>query len=315
MWARAALRTGGARSWGLAGVAGVVAAATVAATATTRRAETAQKPPPPPSLVRLTRENDAAVAHDAAPETVATASSDGTKWHKAVEGDGIAVWWSEVKNGNGTRRWRVEADGFYGVTTQIARELHDFSKRTKTPTNPTGWDSTMAWGNVLGSFSGAESASDEWYDVLHYATAPAGGGLVSSRDFVQGVWYKILPNTGLRMGICSADTYALKKPAYEDMVRAMPRLGEINNGLAGCIRGTLMSGCGVEIIPLDPKADPAKPRMHRYVVLSHSDAGGWLPVSLLNQVTADTMKASVANFRAHVRRLWPPPSPASSGGK
>ena len=63
-----------------------------------------------------------------------------------------------------------------------------------------------------------------------------------------------------------------------------------------------------------PDSDPAKPRMHRYVLLSHSDAGGWLPVSLLNQVTADTIKASVGNFRAHVRRLWPLPAQQPGGG-
>ena len=295
-------RTGKSGNRALLGVAAAAAALAAAATTTepTQSQSKTRLGPAPPTLVALTKLSDEVLAKDL--QLSSDVASDGNKWNVALKADGVTVWWSDVRDRKGARRWRIEADGLWGTTLEIAHELHDFTKRCRSAENPKPWDSTFSWGMLLGMYDapGKPGKEDEYYEVLHYATAPAAGGMVSSRDFVQGVWVQRLPHTGIRLSETSMDTFASKLELPADLATGVPRLAEINKGVAGCLRGTLYSGCGVELVPLDPASDPAKPRMHKYIAVSNNDTGGWIPQALLNQVMADTMKGAVVNLKAYL---------------
>ena len=310
MFARFALRAaenGTTRATlGIAAAAAAAAVATAAATTTTEPTQTQSKlarvGPAPPTLVALTKLSDEVLAKDL--QLSSDVASDGNKWNVALKADGVTVWWSDVRDRKGARRWRIEADGLWGTTLEIAHELHDFTKRCRSAENPKPWDSTFSWGMLLGMYDapGKPGKEDEYYEVLHYATAPAAGGMVSSRDFVQGVWVQRLPHTGIRLSETSMDTFASKLELPADLATGVPRLAEINKGVAGCLRGTLYSGCGVELVPLDPASDPAKPRMHKYISVTNSGDAGWVPQALLNQVMAESLKSAVVNLRAYLER-------------
>ena len=310
MFARFALRAaenGTTRATlGIAAAAAAAAVATAAATTTTEPTQTQSKlarvGPAPPTLVALTKLSDEVLAKDL--QLSSDVASDGNKWNVALKADGVTVWWSDVRDRKGARRWRLEADGLWGTTLDIAQEFHDFQKRSKSVENPQGWDPTFAWGMMLGLYDAPEKPGkeDEYYEVLHYSTAPAGGGMVSSRDFVAGVWVRRLPHTGLRVSETSMDTFASKSELPADLAAGVPGLAEINKGVPGCLRGTLFLGCGVELVPLDPASDPAKPRMHKYISVTNSGDAGWVPQALLNQVMAESLKSAVVNLRAYLER-------------
>ena len=258
------------------------AAAVVVSEATTTTTSTGE-PQPPPELKRLVDESKALLKTNIA----GTTSSDGETWTLAKERDGVRIYSCKFP-GQSFMRWRVETDEFYGPSKAMLDELFDYGKRC----GANGWDAALTYGKVCKEYAGG-------YKVVHFATAPAAGGMVTSRDFVEARHVEMLPEGGAFIASAGLD----EKKHKALVGSAFPK------GLDGATRGLGFPGSGVQITPA-PGApnDVNAPRKHRFVLVTASSLGGWLPTSLVNSATGDALVDSTLFTIQYLRRKFAAPS-------
>lgn len=110
-------------------------------------------------------------------------------------------------------------------------------------------------------------------DLAIYSSAPALGGSVSSREWLDFRRFRMLPENeggGFIMALLSVDPKALPatlQPRFKD----------------GCVRAKSHPGGGLRARPCGPAAEGRRP--WEVVLVVNVELGGWLPVKLINQAT------------------------------
>eukprot|EP00659_Diplonema_papillatum_P012641 gene12641-19581_t len=152
------------------------------------------------------------------------------------------------------------------------------------------WDKTLTWIHAAKRFE----VDGHWMDVEAFTSAPAVGGVVSPRLFVDGRLTKIVRNAQGRIEKVISVTAGIKRCApYAEEV-GLTRIEKLASKTK-LIRAYTSPGNGIFFEALPNGA-------LKLVVLVHIDIGGWLPVSLINTATATAMCSSITDLIAAARR-------------
>jgi hypothetical protein len=209
---------------------------------------------------------------------------DGVPWVEFKSVDGIKIERADYP-GRSFKRWRITADGLYGPSEGVYKQLFDYNVRCP----PNGWDHNIAWGKIVKEF-------DDYYRIVNYATASAAGGAVSSREFVEIRHVVMVPTGGFYLSGLSVD---------DSMVQPfVPGFKGASAGPAGT-RATSYPGGGARLQVMEGEpSDINVPRMHRFVMVTNVDLSGWLTQGLINSATTDALIDSTNETRAHLNRLY-----------
>jgi hypothetical protein len=211
---------------------------------------------------------------------------DGEPWTMLSNEGGLVVS-SAPYSGKSFLRWKVEIAEVYGPSDGIYEELFNYSKRC----GPNGWDKAVAGGRVHKQFA-------DNYKIVIYATAPALGGLVTGREFVEAR-YVTFPAEG---GLLLSGVGLPEKP-YKQTLGADYPVGD-----ASLTRALGYPGGGFKLTPVGPApADGKTPGLWKWVLVSNVELGGWLPQSSINSATSQVLVESSKETLKHLHELFPRP--------
>lgn len=219
-------------------------------------------------------------------------SCDGKKWKTLIadegksENDKITVETCSYP-GLSIKRWRVKTKVF-GTLKGIATECFDYNYRC----GENGWDVSVMRGETVTEFDDPDAG----YGVAVYATAPAAGGAVSSRELIDVRYVNWdTPKNGLTLTNVSID-----KPHYGTFVTP--------KGDSSLVRATSHPGGGSRLSACDPSLDPETPQWYDFTLASNIELNGWLLTSIINSATSDALYGSTKELKKHLKTKWPLPS-------
>ena len=125
-------------------------------------------------------------------------------------------------------------------------------------------------------------------ELCLYYTAPAAGGMVSSREVVDVGLSENIPATG---GVRYVNL-SLKS----DLQRLLP---QIPTKIVG-VRAFSHPGSGIVIEPVAGGA----PNTFKYTIVTAIDLGGWLSASIINQATSQALLESHQIMCKHLNSLY-----------
>ena len=238
---------------------------------------------PPPELKRVV---DASMVQFLK-NVEGTHTCDNQPWTLVTQKEGVRAY-SAVYPNQKFLRWRIEVDDLYGPSNEVYDELFDFEKRC----GPKGWDEAIAWGRVIRQYS-------DGYRVVNYSPAPAAGGLISGREFVEGRVIQRSPD-----GSVLAAGTGLEQSKWKSIIPEFPAPKE------GLTVGLGYPGGGVRITPApgEPQ-DVNVPRKHKFVLVTNADLGGWLFPSVINTATPQALVDSTIFTKQHLDRKFKRPVP------
>lgn len=149
--------------------------------------------------------------------------------------------------------------------------------------------------------------------VTYSVSAPAVGGAVSSRDFVDSHEWRTIERTDAAVGVVQDYIFAgigIEPPLWEEKVG--PGLVRGRNGPSGFYFQT--------IVPPAGQAKSPDERWCLFTTVVDTDVRGWLPKSLLD----NSMPTVMTDYMDNVRKLWkerrannvqPPPTPRKTEAK
>ena len=191
----------------------------------------------------------------------------GQPWNVLVNANGVAISQSDFPKQK-CKFWKVETE-IVGDINVIKKELMDYDTRVH-------WDTTLKGGKIVKTFTKCDLG--ECFITVMY-TAPAAGGMVSSRELVD-------------LGLL------IEKPGSFDYINcSMPKEmkfkeapSKVTGERAFTHRG---SGMRVELIP-------GTTNKYKYILVNAMDLGGWLPVGVINSATTGAL---MEGTRAMVTQL------------
>ena len=174
-----------------------------------------------------------------------------------------------------------------GPVDGIYDELFNYSKRC----GPNGWDKSVAGGRIVKQFA-------DGYRVVIYSTAPALGGLVTGREFVDGRVIRYPSEGGLVLsGI------GLEEKVWKPVLGA-----DYPEGDSSLTRARAFPGGGFSLTPIGaPPPDRTTPALWKFTLVSAVLLGGWLPQSSINSATSQVLVESSKLTIEHLKRKFPKP--------
>eukprot|EP00511_Aplanochytrium_stocchinoi_P003159 CAMPEP_0204833692 /NCGR_PEP_ID=MMETSP1346-20131115/17500_1 /ASSEMBLY_ACC=CAM_ASM_000771 /TAXON_ID=215587 /ORGANISM="Aplanochytrium stocchinoi, Strain GSBS06" /LENGTH=318 /DNA_ID=CAMNT_0051966399 /DNA_START=22 /DNA_END=979 /DNA_ORIENTATION=- len=208
-------------------------------------------------------------------------TSDGIPWVLQAEDKATKskFFWADFP-GHSIKKWKCEVLIENANVQHLLEEVFNFEKRC----GPNGWDVAIKDGKVLRKYEGGI------YSLSLASTHPAGGGVISSREFLdlRGLYLEgdNVPKDGLVLAMCSVDPKKDKK-----WFTNMPK------GNSKLVRGYAFPGSGVRVTPVDGTNNLL------FETVSIIELNGWIPTSVINQATSSAMIDSNKMMQAHLRKV------------
>lgn len=190
------------------------------------------------------------------------AESDGWRQDASQRGDGFEIQVRSAPSstkGVHARRYRMD------ITVEpalAARTDEDAAfRKLMCPKERLEWDSNLSFKEFL--LEGEKVCPEERPEVIRFLTAPAAGGLISPREFLDA--RLVLPGCGLGGKILVTrrwDTEMSLQPA------------------SGCTRAYNVAGCMFIHVRKDSEG------YLRITMFGQSEIGGWIPVSVVNSASS-----------------------------
>ena len=196
------------------------------------------------------------------------------KLHAENSDYGIKVYSSEFV-AQSIKRWKVEVVVKSIDIDTFLDQVFNFDIRCGQG-DTKGWDVAIKQGRIAHSFD----VNDE-YTISVMNTHPAGGGAISSREFIDLRWRQRTPSNVL-VTIVSPD------PKIHSYLK-------LPQGDKSLVRATNYPGAGIRLTVL-PGGDL------KYESISNASIGGWLPTSVINSATAGAMMESHVAMVTHLRK-------------
>jgi len=218
-------------------------------------------------------------------KNIGPTSSDGDAWSVLTQ-DGPVTVSSTPYKGQNFLRWKLEISNVWGPAQGIYDELFDYNKRC----GPNGWDKALSGGRIHKQFA-------DGYRVVIYATAPALGGLVTGREFVDGRVLKFPAEGGVLVGGLGLDA---KK--WKDTLGA-----NYPEGDSSLTRALSFPGGGFVLSAANGQApaDKSTPALWKFTMVTAVLLGGWLPQSSINSATSQVMLESAKLTVEHLKKKFP----------
>lgn len=210
-----------------------------------------------------------------------SANMDGMPWQEKKTGPMGKVLTSPM---NGSKRLLYKAISLVNVADNFGNA--DFVEHTMTWQKRLIWDcATIKEGRVQAKF-------EDSTDLLVYASAPAVGGAVSSREWIDLRQLRIVREEdggGLTAILLSADPKLL--PPSMPAVVAKP----------GTVAAKSHRGGGIRIRPLG--APSGGKRQWEIITVINIELCGWLPVSIINEATTEGLTMTCKNMARYLEAL------------
>lgn len=212
-------------------------------------------------------------------------SCDGEPWKLLVDKPELKIYNCNLP-GESWKRWKIEAT-VEGDSKLLDSEVINYDTRIS------GWDTALLYGKTHKIYVPPEGVEADNAVVVTYATTPAAGGSVPSRQFMDlGLFrhYKVEgednENLAIEFSMVGLDRKKFKKYCPPEDKR-------------GFVQGNTFSGCGLLLVPLETTLPCRK---WKYTLISAIDLGGWLMPSLVNSATTQALTEQTENMIAHMRK-------------
>eukprot|EP00924_Labyrinthula_sp_SR-Ha-C_P016719 augustus_masked-scaffold_6-processed-gene-12.46-mRNA-1 protein AED:1.00 eAED:1.00 QI:0/-1/0/0/-1/1/1/0/328 len=194
-------------------------------------------------------------------------------------------------HGSSFLRWKVESS--YQLASNISNvEAAKVFTQIYDPILRSKWDDALSTGADLSSFSGDD------YNLLvnKVVTAPAAGGIVSSREILVCNYFRNEKNNA------SAEKFHVSQLDCSRLTAEEKQsLNIYSKGAEETVRAKVYNGCGIE---LTIEAKESGVCLFKSTMMTAVDLKGWLPVTVINKATGQALLSSEKKLIKHLNAVF-----------